>query len=231
MQNAVAIPTEEMNSMKTTGLLALGATEIIDHNTQELLGHAYTIAHGQGQLQRWLLFRHPENELAVRSPSEEMAKWTLEDWQNHVENLWQPDGYYVWAQADVYEYEGTYDGVTWSQIPSADQLPAASFPERPGSDFQLDYLDGRIIELFQDDRRGQAYVVRGLSEASSIEYWHLPARFEPAGMARTRVTRGREIVGSLHGFVEKCQPYWSSGSKFVITGCLNHHARSAPYAP
>lgn len=217
--------------MTTTGLLALGAAEIVDRKTQGLLGYVYTVASGQGQLQRWLLFQNPKNEFEIRSPSEEMARWTLEDWQKHVPELWRPNGYYVWAQADAYEFGGTYGGVTWKQIPTAEKLPEASFPDLPGSNFQLDYMDGRIIELLQGDDRGHAYVVRGLSQESSIEYWLLPARFEPAGKAHTAVSMGKDSAGSLGGFVERCQSSWGSGSTFIITGCLNYTGTAAPFAP
>lgn len=217
--------------MTTTGLLALGAAEIIDSNTQEILGYVYTVPSDQGQLQRWLLFRNPHNSFEIRSPSREMAHWTLEDWQKHVSQLWRPHGYYVWAQADVYEYGGTYGGVKWTHLPTAENLPEASFPEQPGRNFQLDYMDGKIIELLQGDDRGHAYVVRGLAEESSIEYWALPARFQAAGTAHTAVSLGRDSVGSLEGFVERCQSTWSGGSTFIITGCLNYTGEVAPFAP
>lgn len=217
--------------MTTSGLLALGAAEIVDRKTQELLGYVYSVAHGQGQLQRWLLFQNPKNEFEIRTPSETMARWTLEEWQKHVPELWRANAYYVWAQADVYEYGGTYAGLTWKQIPTAGNLPEASFPDLPGADFQLDYMDGRLIELLQGDDRGFAYVVRGLSDESSIEYWLLPARFEPAGKARTAVSMGNDNAGSLDGFVERCQSSWSSEATFIITGCLNYTGKAAPFAP
>jgi hypothetical protein len=217
--------------MTTTGLLALGAAEVIDRRTQNRLGYVYTTANDQGQLQRWLLFRHPHNELEIRSPPEDMARWTLDDWQAHVEELWQPNGYYVWAQANAYEYDGTYDGVTWKQLPDAEALPQAAFPERPGSNYQIDYLEGKVIDVVQDASRGRAYVVRGLSSTSSIEYWLLPAHYEPAGRARTEVLLGRESAANLTDFVELCRPSWEPGSTLIVTGCLNYTAEAPPFAP
>ena len=217
--------------MTISGLLSLGAAEVVDSNTQELLGYVFSVAHGQGQLQRWLLFRNPKNQFAIRAPSASMAQWSLADWQNNVVELWQPNGFYVWAQADVYEYGGKYEGFTWTQIPSVDNLPKPSFPDRPGSSFQLDFLVGKILDVRQEDGRGHAYVVRGVEAESSIEYWLLPARYQSAGAARTEVTIGNDDAASLEGFVVHCQASWSSGAKFVITGCLNHLGAAAPFAP
>lgn len=215
----------------TPGLLAHGVAEIVDCKTLEVLGYVYTVADGQGQLQRWLLFQNPKNEFQIRAPSAEMSRWTLDDWQRHVSESWRPHSFYVWAQADVYEYGGTYGGTTWQQIPTAEKLPDASFPDRPGSNFQLDYMDGRIIDVLQDDRLGWAYVVRGLAHESSIEYWALPARYEPAGKATTAVSLSKDGVGSLDEFVARCQSSWTSGSTFIVTGCLNYTGESAPFAP
>ncbi len=217
--------------MTITGLLALGAAEIVDHATQELLGYVFTQAHGQGQLQRWLLLRNPHNEFEIRSPSKEMAGWSLDDWQDHVAKSWRPNAFYVWAQADVYTHGDTYGETTWKQIPSADDLPKPSFPDRPGSNFQLDYLDGKVIRVVQDDWMGRAYVVRGLSQESSIEYWVLPARYVPAGEARTRVSTGSEQARSLSEFVEMNQSSWTPGATLIITGCLNYTGEAAPFAP
>lgn len=217
--------------MTITGLLTLGAAEVVDSKTQELLGYVFTVAQGKGQLQRWLLFRNPKNQFEIRPPSESMAQWSLDDWQKHVVDSWKPNAYYVWAQADVYEYGKTYGDLTWNHIPQADRLPEPSFPDRPGSNFQLDYLDGRLLDVLQEDHRGRAYVVRGISHESSIEYWALPARYQPAGMARAEVTVGNETAASLDGFVEQCQSSWGPGSTFVITGCLNYHGAQAPFGP
>jgi len=217
--------------MPTTGLLALGAADVVDPKSGELLGYVYTIAHGRGQLQRWLLFRNPHNELGIRPPSPEMAKWSLDDWQSQVENLWRPNGYYVWAQADVYEHGGTYDGTTWRQIPPAKNLPEPSFPERMGSNFQLDYMEGRLMEILQNDHRGKAYVVRGLAQESSIEYWLLPANYVPAGKASMSVSLGRTSAANLDTFVDSCQPTWVAGSALLITGCLNYSGEAPPFAP
>lgn len=217
--------------MTISGLLMLGAAEVFDSNTHELVGYVFTVAHGQGQLQRWLLFQNPQNHFEVRPPSETMAHWTLEDWKRHVAELWRPNGYYVWAQADVYEYGKTYNGVPWTHVPSADDLPKPTFLDIPGTNFQLDYLDGRLVDVRQQDARGHAYVVRGLKEESSIEYWLLPAQYQPAGNVRTEIAVGNVEVASLESFVAHCQPSWSPGTKFVITGCLNYHNVDAPFAP
>jgi len=214
-----------------TGLLTLGAAELIDSKTQELLGYAFTVAHGKGQLQRWLLFRNPNNQFEIRPPSASMAQWSLEDWQRHVADLWRPNSFYVWAQADVYEYGGTYGGVTWNRIPTAENLPHPTFPDRPGANYQLDYFEGRIIDVLQEDGRGSAYVVRGLAVESSIEYWSLPAQYSPAGRVRATVGIGSASAASLDGFVDHCQSSWSAGSTFVITGCLNYSGVDVPFAP
>jgi hypothetical protein len=223
--------TPKENYVTISGLLTLGAAEVVDPQTQEFLGYAFTIAHGKGQLQRWLLFRNPRNLFEIRKPSAAMAGWSLEDWQKNVDDLWRPNAYYVWAQADVYEYGETYGGVTWNRIPSADLLPTPSFPERPGSNFQLDYLTGKLLDVLQEEFRGRAYVVRGISAASSIEYWSLPAAYRPAGAATARVAVGSEAAGSLERFVEQCQSSWVPGSTFVITGCLNYQNAEPPFAP
>lgn len=219
------------NHVTISGLLMLGAAEVFDSKTQELLGYVFTVAHGQGQLQRWLLFRNPNNQFEIRPPSESMAQWSLEDWQKHVIATWRPNGFYVWAQADVYKYGGNYDGVTWTRLPSADDLPKPSFPDRPGSNFQLDFLDGKLIDVRQEDGRGHAYVVRGLENESSIEYWALSPRYKAAASTRTEIAVGNEAAASLEGFVKHCQGSWSPGSTFVITGCLNHHGAAVPFAP
>ncbi|MDC0746718.1 hypothetical protein [Polyangium mundeleinium] len=212
--------------MTTTGLLDLGAAEVVDRTTGELLGYVFTLASGKGQLQRWLLFRDPRNELEIRPPPASMASFTLADWQAQVPSLWRPNGYYVWAQADVYPH-----GETWTQIPPASALPEPSFPERPGSNYQLDYTGGKVIDVLQEDWRGSAYVVRGLSQTSSIEYWSLPARYRPAGSTRAVVSVGTEEATSLDAFVRLANTSWGPGCKFVITGCLNHHGTAAPFAP
>ncbi|MDC3955179.1 hypothetical protein [Polyangium jinanense] len=217
--------------MTTTGLLDLGASEIVDRNTGELLGYAFTVESGKGQLQRWLLFRHPQNELEIRPPAPAMATWSLADWQANVPSLWRPNGFYVWAQADVYRHGETYDGVTWAQIPSVSQLPKPTFPELPGSNYQLDYT-GKVADVLQENWRGRAFVVRGLTQASSIEYWSLPARYQPAGSrGTTTVTVGTEEASSLDAFVEHSNRTWSTGSTFVITGCANYHGSATPFAP
>jgi hypothetical protein len=217
--------------MPTTGLLALGAADVINPNSGELLGHVYTVAHERGQLQRWLLFRNPQNELGIRPASEAMATWSLEDWQNNVENLWRPNAYYVWARADVYEHGGTYNGTTWEQIPAAKDLPEPSFPERMGSNFQLDYMEGRLIEILQNDYRGRAYVVRGLAQESSIEYWMLPANYVPAGRTSMAVSIGQTSAANLDAFVDSCQSSWVAGSALLITGCLNYSGEAPPFGP
>lgn len=217
--------------MTTTGLLDLGVAEVVNRQTEELLGYVFTEANGTGQLQRWLLFRHPENNLAIRSAPASMANWSLSDWQANVPSLWRENGFYVWAQANVYQHGNTYDGVTWTQIPSSGNLPAASFPERPGSNFQLDWMDGKIIEVRQGDWLGRVYVARGLTAESSIEYWALPSQFQAAGSTRTSVSMGTAEVSSLDAFVDIANRTWSPGGTFLITGCLNYHGAAAPFAP
>jgi hypothetical protein len=214
--------------MTISGLLMLGAAEVVDSTTQELLGYAYTIEHGEGQVQRWLLFRNPKNNFTIRPPSNEMARWSLEDWQNHVATSWQPNYFYVVAQADVYEHGKTYNNVTWTNIPAADALPKANFPDLPGASYQLDYLEGKFIDVRQDDFRGRAYVVRGLTNESSIEYWVLPAHFKAAGNVATSISVGEGDASSLERFVTDSQSVWVPGATFVITGCLNYQNSAPP---
>src|SRR4051812_15583391 len=103
--------------MTITGQLALGAAQIIQQTTGELIGYAYTVANGKGQLQRWLLYKNPHNSFDVRAPPAPMAAWTLSDWRANVVELWRPGSFYVWAQANVYRHGETVDGQTWTQIP------------------------------------------------------------------------------------------------------------------
>jgi hypothetical protein len=219
--------------MTTTGLLDLGVAEVADRRTGELLGYVFTEASGKGQLQRWLLFRHPQNEFEVRLPpaSANMTNWSLAEWQARVPSLWQPNGYYVWAQADVYRHGETYDGVTWTEVPKAASLPSPTFPERPGSKYQLDYLEGKLIDVRQGDWLGRAYVVRGLTVESGIEYWSLPAQYQAAGSARTSVAVGAGEATSLDAFVDITNRTWAAGCTFLITGCLNYHGTAAPFSP
>jgi hypothetical protein len=214
-----------------SGLLKLGAAEVIDSKTGDRVGYVYTTAHGKGQTQRWLLYQNPQNYFEIRPPPDGMATWTLEMWQSRVPGLWQPNAYYVWAQADVYEYGQTYDDVLWTRIPLVDELPKPTFLEIPGTNYQLDYLNGKLIDLRQPDARGYAYVVRGLVEESSIEYWLLPEHYQPGGSIRTTVATGNATASSLEEFVAHCQPRWLPGTAFVITGCLNYHNVDAPFAP
>lgn len=217
--------------MNISGLLALGTSEVVDAKTHELLGYAFAHAHGKGQLQRWILFRNPKNQFEIRPPSETMIQWSLEDWQKHVVDLWRPNAYYVRAQADVYEYGETYNDVTWKNLPTGENLPKPSFPDIPGSSFQLDYLDGRLLEVKQEDRVGLAYVVRGLDSESSIEYWVLPARYKPAGPNITTISVGNTEAAALDQFVAQCQSAWTSGATLVVTGCLNYNGETPPFAP
>ncbi len=217
--------------MTTTGLLAPGAAEVVDPDTRELLGYVYTIEHGRGQLQRWLLFRHPKNELQIRPPPEDMARWSLDDWQDKVAELWRPDGYYVWARADVYAFGETYNGITWDKLPAENDLPPPTAPEQMGNNFQLDYNEGWLIDISQLYREGKAYVVRGLSSSSSIEYWLLPPDYVPAGKTRLTVQVGLERVASLADFITLCQPSWTPGSTLIITGCVNYTGKAPPFSP
>lgn len=218
--------------MTTTSLLDLGAAEVVDRQTGDLLGYVFTEANGNGQLQRWILFRNPQNELEIRPPPTSMAHWSLADWKAGVPALWRPNGFYVWAQADMYVHGGTYNGATWSQIPPASRLPEPSFPERPGSNYQLDYTGGKVLDVLQNDWRGHAYVVRGLSQESSIEYWSLPASYQPAGNARAAsVSVGLGNASSLDAFIDLANASFGAGCTFVITGCLNYHGSAVPFSP
>ncbi|WP_437667288.1 hypothetical protein [Sorangium sp. So ce1182] len=212
------------------GQLALGAVQIVNAGSDEVIGYAYTVENGLGQLQRWLLHRDPQNEFVVRPPPASMLGWSLADWQAGVKSLWQPGSYYVWAQADLYRHGGTYNGVTWTRLPAASKLPPPTY--YPSAPRQLD-PDGRIIELRQLQRAlGLAFAVRGLADASSIEYWLLPEAYEPAGRSvSAAISVGARQAGSLDAFIDVANQSWAPGCTFAITGCVNHHLQTPPTRP
>jgi hypothetical protein len=214
--------------MTTTGHLDLGAAKIINSATGELIGYAYTEATPTGQLQRWLLYRDPNNSFKVQAPPTHMTGWSLSDWKANVPSLWKPNAFYVRAQADVYRHGHTYGGVQWTRIPRASQLPDPSYPEGAGDSHQLDPL-GKVIRVRQEDIQGLAYTVNGLLDPSSAEYWMLPASYQPAG-ARSAVgiSPGSEVVSSLDDFITLANESFLPGSVFVITGCSNYNGTAVP---
>ncbi|KYF94197.1 hypothetical protein BE20_07170 [Sorangium cellulosum] len=195
-----------------------------------MIGYAYTVENGLGQLQRWLLYRDPQNEFVVGPPPASMRDWSLADWQEGVKRLWRPGSYYVWAQADLYRHGGTYHGVTWHRIPAADRLPPPTF--YPSAPRQLD-PGGRIIEVRQSLKvHGLAFSVRGLADASSVEYWLLPEAYQPAGRAApATISVGARQASSLAAFIDVANQSWASGCTLAITGCVNHHQQIPPVKP
>jgi hypothetical protein len=216
--------------MNMTGQLQLGAVEVVSPGTGELIGYAYTVASNGGQMQRWLLYRDPKSSLAVRSPSEKMASWTLRDWQSKVRELWKPNSFYVWAQSTIRPYDGE-DGVTWKQIPRADALPPVKYPVVEGADLQLDPTGGKVLDLTQPGCAGVVFTVGGLQDASNAEYWMLPAEYKPAGRYASKVAVGTADAKSLQDFIDVANRSWGPGCMLVITGCINYHGEVAPRAP
>jgi len=229
------------------GQLSTGLVQVVAPGTGEVLGYAYTVPNGGGQLQRWLLYRNPQNTFDVVAPPAEMARWTLADWKANVPSLWRPDAYYVWAQADTYEYGRTYrheyDGghyeTQWDQIPA--DLPAANYPSE-GSRYQLDPTGWNVINVLQwaSNLWGMAWAEDGLRDAAAAptgrarnrEYWFLPAGFQPAGGdRRTSVAVGTLEAGSLDRFVDLARQRWAPGAVLTITGCCNYFNAEPPAMP
>lgn len=213
--------------MTMNGPLQSGAVEIVNPSTREVIGYAYTVETGRGQLQRWLLFLNPHGALEVRPPPEHMAGWSLSDWQAHVPSLWKPGSFYVWAQADVYRHGDTYDGVTWSQIPPVSQLPEPSYyPSPPDGHFQL---DTRLVKFLLDSQVGYVFTMCSLLDSASQEYWSMPAGAQAAGGACTlAVAPAADDVGSLGAFIDMANQSFGPGSSFAITGCVNYHGDAPP---
>lgn len=222
--------------MNTKGLLDLGVSEVVNRTTGKLIGYAFTEPNGKGFFERWLLFENPNNDFEVRSAPAHMASWSLGDWQEKVAQLWQPESYYVWAQADVYRYGETYDGVKWTEIPPATHLPSPSFPERPGVDFQLDYGDQcvqhcarGIIDVVQHDKCGHGFVIRGLSQETSVEFWTLSVGDASVCEPRNFISEGAIQAESLDAFVNLANSKWREESVFIITACVNYHGKLPPF--
>lgn len=212
------------------GQLEMGAVKIVDPSSREVIGYAYTVESGLGQLQRWLLYRKPQNEFVVRPPPASMAGWSLTDWREGVKDLWRPGSSYVWAQTDLYRYGGTYKGVAWTRLPVASKLPPPTFYPSPPR--QLD-PGGKIIEVRQQQQvLGLAFSVRGLADDSNVEYWLLPEAYQPAGRAETAtISVGARQATSLAAFVDVANQSWAPGCTFAITGCVNHHQQTPPAKP
>jgi hypothetical protein len=218
--------------MTITGPLTLGAAQIISRATGELLGYAFAVPNGAGQLQRWLLYRDPQNSFDIQPPPPNMAGWALSDWQAHVPSLWRPGSFYVWAQADVYRHGGSYTGPSWTQIPPADQLPSPTYPDLPGADFQLDHTRTHLLNLLHGQSRGLAYSVGSLSNSSSAEYWMLPSGYTPGGdSGTTSITTGSDAAASLAEFVGVANRSWGPGCCLAIVGCVNYRGENAPAMP
>lgn len=217
-----------------TGLLALGVAQVKSRRTQEVIGYVYTESNDVGQLQRWLLYRNPENDFELGPPPDHMVGWTLREWQANVPSLWRGRSYYVWAQNKLYLYGGTYDGITWTRIPPASRLPKPTYPEVGDGPLQLDPTGGKLLDVVDPARgaHGIAFCVGGLAQESSDEYWMLPAQFQPAGKsARVAISVGQQDAKDLEQFVQVANRSWGPGGAFVITGCINHEGTAAPAFP
>ncbi|WP_437977954.1 hypothetical protein WMF11_15055 [Sorangium sp. So ce295] len=243
--------------MSIMGLLQPGAVQVVNPKSRKVIGYAFSVETQRGQLQRWLLFEHPHNTLDIEPPPEHMAQWSLSDWQANVAELWRPGSFYVWAQADVYRYDDASRQKAWTKIPPASRLPAPTYPDVGICDFQLDPTGGRLFQVLQQravglvlarnepfeaagvklnaamalEARGLAYVVNGLLDPASTEYWMLPAAYEPAGKsAAVAVKTGPQEAKSLQEFIDVANRGWGPGSTFVITGCINYRGERAPAA-
>ncbi|WP_437552550.1 hypothetical protein WME97_14755 [Sorangium sp. So ce367] len=243
--------------MSMTGLLHPGAVRVVNPKSRAVIGYAFSVETERGQLQRWLLFEHPHNALDIEPPPEHMARWSLSDWQSNVADLWRPGSFYVWAQADVYRYHDVPKQTTWAKIPPASRLPAPTYPDVGICDFQLDPTGGRLFQVLQQratglvvaqnesfeaarvalneampvEARGLAFVVNGLLDPASTEYWMLPAAYEPAGKAAAvAVKTGAQRAKSLQEFINLANQAWGPGSRFVITGCINYCGETVPAA-
>jgi hypothetical protein len=214
--------------MTTTGQLDLGVAQVTRRGTGEEIGYVYTVEHGNGQLQRWLLLQDPQSSFDVRPAPATMKGMSLSDWQAEVAKYWKTGAVYVRAQADVYRYgEGT-DGA-WTEIPPADDLPLPTFPQMPGASFQLDYTRYSALNVIQGSSYGLAYSINGVSDNSNAEYWMLPAGFQPAGEgAVAAVVPGSVPASSLQQFVDEANKTFGPGCLFVITGCVNYKGATAP---
>ncbi|WP_437586795.1 hypothetical protein [Sorangium sp. So ce1000] len=243
--------------MSIMGLLQPGAVQIVKPKSRKVIGYAFSVETERGQLQRWLLFEHPHNALDIEPPPEHMAQWSLSDWQSNVVDLWRPGSFYVWAQADVYRYEDASKQQVWAKIPPASRLPAPTYPDVGICDFQLDPTGGRLFQVLQQragarvfapnesfeaagvrlneampvEAQGLAFVVNGLLDPASTEYWMLPAAYEPAGKsAAVAVKTGAQTAKSLQQFIDVANQGWGPGCTFVITGCINYCGDRAPAA-
>jgi hypothetical protein len=224
MLTTYGISTTADTASIPAGQLQLGTVTVLDPNTGELLGYAFTTECGAGQRQRWILYRHPRNSLMIAAPPATMADWTMDDWKAAVPQLWRPGSYYVRAQADLYAFGRTYGDTLWDVIPPSYLLPKPTFP-RDDDDFQLDPC-GRLIQWTHGAERMGSVFVQGMLEGeANIEYWLLLPGYEPAGGATpTAVTESTEMApDDLGSFVDVANRSWAPGAVLAITGCRNFH--------
>ncbi len=216
------MPTDE--SIMPTQPLPPGAVTVLEPGTGELLGYAFSWESGAGQAQRWILHRHPHNELTVAKPPETMARWTKQDWRSAVPELWRPGSYYVRAQADLYAFGGSYGDRTWKVLPEDHELPAPTYPP-DDSPAQFDPTR-TSIELWSLDqtRLGVIFVEGKLDADSNAEYWLLLPGFSlDLGAQSVTARAGTSSVPDLRGFVQMANALWAPGAVLAITGCRNFH--------
>lgn len=220
---AAALSTPAAAASTLAGQLQLGTVTVLDPSTRELLGYAFTVPHGAGQLQRWILYRNPQNSLRIEAPPATMAAWSLDDWKTAVPKLWRPGAYYVRAQADLYAFGQTYGNRRWDTLPPSFMLPAPTFP-KDDDDFQLD-PHGKLIWWLNGERRlGLVFVHGKLDGDGSIEYWLLLSGYSPAGgSAPMVVAESTEVAPDLASFLPVASQSWAPGAVLAITGCRNFH--------
>ncbi|WP_437504205.1 hypothetical protein [Sorangium sp. So ce1099] len=221
-------------------LLPAGVVDIIDPSTAKVIGSAYTETTSTGQLQRWLLHRSPQNNFQVQLRPGGNALHTLACWRSYVAapNNWSQGSIYVWAKADVYEYGGTYNGQKWNKIPPAPALPLPTYFDQNAASAQLDqiwskYIDLRQVDVNKQILRGLGFVQGALTDATSVEYWFLPAGYQStSGFRAIQGKKGpMSPIRSLDGFVAAANNLWCAGSQLLIVGCLNHHGSTPPALP
>jgi hypothetical protein len=220
---AAAIPSPAAAASTLAGQLQLGTVTVLDPNSKELLGYAFTEPHGAGQLQRWILYRHPQNSMMIASPPANMAEWSLDDWKTAVPQLWRPGSYYVRAQADLYGFGRTYGDRRWDELPPSFLLPKPTYPA-DDEEFQLD-PHGRLIWWLNGGQRlGQVFVHGKLDGEASVEYWLLLPGYAPAGGAASMVVaESTEMAPDVDAFLRVATPSWAAGAVLAITGCRNFH--------
>jgi hypothetical protein len=147
--------------------------------------------------------------------------------------LWKPNSFYVWSQADVYRYGGTYNGVFWNKIPDPPPGPtfSAALSLQPVP-YQLDDGTGKIA---QGTVASYVYSIGSVINSSNTEYWVLPYGYVPAGSlpgGMTSITPAQSLGVGLSGFIAAMNKnYWRKGSALSVTGNTNYRGLHPPANP